>query len=59
MSYKLTKDHIIKYLEKGCLNKAINKSKEIDIRCLWDNEKFVNVKLIDVRQKNQVVVNEQ
>ena len=42
MSYKLTKDHIIKYLEKGCLNKAINKSKEIDIRCLWDNEKFVN-----------------
>lgn len=42
MSYKLTKEYIIKYLEKGCLNKAINKSKEIDIRCLWDNKKFVD-----------------
>jgi hypothetical protein len=36
-----TKDYIIKYLEKGCLNRAITKAKEFDIRCIWDNDKFI------------------
>ena len=39
-------------------NEKLKESLDLSLNLL-NNEKFVNVKLIDVRQKNQVVVNEQ
>jgi len=39
-------------------NEKLKESLDLSLNLL-DNEKFVNVKLIDVRQKNQVIVNEQ
>jgi DNA-directed RNA polymerase subunit M/transcription elongation factor TFIIS len=39
----LTKEHIIKYLERGCLNRSIEKSKTYNIRCVWTNEKFIDL----------------
>jgi DNA-directed RNA polymerase subunit M/transcription elongation factor TFIIS len=39
----LKKEYLIKHLEKGCLNRSIKKAKEYDIRCIWDNEKFINI----------------
>jgi DNA-directed RNA polymerase subunit M/transcription elongation factor TFIIS len=40
---QLTKEHIVKYLERGCLNRAIKKAKTYNIRCVWANEKFIDV----------------
>jgi DNA-directed RNA polymerase subunit M/transcription elongation factor TFIIS len=37
------KECIIKYLERGCLNRAIESAKIYNIRCIWSNEKFVNL----------------
>jgi len=39
-------------------NEKLKESLDLSLNLL-NNEKFVNVKLIDVRQKNQVIVNEQ
>jgi DNA-directed RNA polymerase subunit M/transcription elongation factor TFIIS len=39
----LTKDKIIKKLERGCINRAIIKSKSYNIRCVWSDERFVNL----------------
>ena len=39
-------------------NESLKESLDLSLNLL-NNEKFVNVKLIDVRQKNQVIVNEQ
>ena len=38
-----TKEYIITSLEKGCLNRAVVKSKTYNIRCVWSNEKFTNL----------------
>ena len=38
-----TKEYIIKNLERGCLNRAVEKSKSYNIRCVWSNEKFTNL----------------
>jgi hypothetical protein len=38
-----TKENIIKYIERGCLNKAIEKSTSYNIRCIWSDEKFINL----------------
>lgn len=37
----LTKEYIIKYLERGCLSRSIEKAKLYNIRCVWTDEKFV------------------
>lgn len=37
------KENIIKHIEKGCLIRAIEKAKTYNIRCIWSNEKFVNL----------------
>ena len=39
----LTKEYIIKNLEKGCLNRAIDKSRIYNIRCVWSEPNFVNL----------------
>lgn len=39
----LDKEHIIKYLERGCLNRAIERAKIYNIRCIWSNDKFINL----------------
>lgn len=39
----LTKDYIIEYLERGCLNRAVEKAKVYNIRCVWVNQKFVDL----------------
>ena len=39
----LNKEQIVKYLERGCLNRAIEKAKTYNIRCVWTNEKFINL----------------
>lgn len=39
----LTKEYIIKYLERGCLNRAIEKAKSYNIRCVWTDEKFIHL----------------
>lgn len=39
----LTKASIIKKLERGCLNRAIVKSKVYNIRCVWSDDQFVNL----------------
>ena len=39
-------------------NEKLKESLDLSLNLL-NNEKFINVKLIDVRQKNQVIVNEQ
>ena len=39
-------------------NEKLKESLDLSLNLL-NNEKFVNVKLIDVRQKNQVIINEQ
>lgn len=38
-----TKEYIVKKLEKGCLNRAIYKSRVHNIRCVWSEPKFVNL----------------
>lgn len=38
-----SKEHIVKNLERQCLNKALNKAKLHNIRCIWQNESFVNI----------------
>jgi len=38
-----TKEHIVKNLERGCLNRAINKSRIHNIRCVWSEPKFVDL----------------
>ena len=38
-----TKERVVKHLERGCLNRAVEKSKLYDIRCVWSNEKFTNL----------------
>ena len=38
-----TKEYIITRLERGCLNRAVSKSKTYNIRCVWSNEKFTNL----------------
>ena len=38
-----TKEYIISNLERGCLNRAVEKSKTYNIRCVWSNEKFTNL----------------
>jgi DNA-directed RNA polymerase subunit M/transcription elongation factor TFIIS len=39
----LDKKYIIKYLERGCLNRAIERAKIYNIRCIWSNDKFINL----------------
>jgi DNA-directed RNA polymerase subunit M/transcription elongation factor TFIIS len=39
----LNKDKIIKKLERGCVNRAIIKSKSYNIRCVWSNKRFVDL----------------
>jgi len=39
----LTKEYIAKYLERGCLNRAIKKAKSYNIRCVWTDEKYVDL----------------
>lgn len=41
--FYLTKDYIIKNLEKGCLRRAIEKAKTYNIRCVWSNDKFISL----------------
>ena len=41
--FYLTKDYIIRHLERGCLNRAIEKAKTYNIRCVWSNDKFVSL----------------
>lgn len=38
-----TKEFIIKNLERGCLNRTLQKAKTHNIRCVWPNTKFVNL----------------
>jgi DNA-directed RNA polymerase subunit M/transcription elongation factor TFIIS len=39
----ITKEHIVKQLERGCLNRTINKSKLYNIRCIWADARFVDL----------------
>ena len=39
----VTKESIVKNLEKGCLNRAIDKSRIYNIRCVWSEPKFVDL----------------
>jgi hypothetical protein len=34
---------IIKYIENSCLNETIRKSREYNIRCVWNNIQFENI----------------
>jgi DNA-directed RNA polymerase subunit M/transcription elongation factor TFIIS len=36
-------EYIVTKLEKGCLNRAIEKSRTYDIRCVWSEPKFVDL----------------
>ena len=38
-----TKEYIVKNLERGCLNRAVEKSKTYNIRCVWSNTKFTDL----------------
>jgi DNA-directed RNA polymerase subunit M/transcription elongation factor TFIIS len=38
-----TKAKIIEKLERGCLNRSIAKAKSYNIRCVWSDERFVNL----------------
>lgn len=38
-----TKEDIVKYLERGCLMRSIEKAKTHNIRCVWSNDKFVSL----------------
>ena len=38
-----TKEYIIRNLERGCLNRAIQKSRVHNIRCVWSETKFVDL----------------
>ena len=40
---ELSKEYISEQLEKGCLNRAIKKAKEYNIRCIWSNPKFIDI----------------
>lgn len=40
---RLTKEYIVKYLERGCLNRSIEKATTYNIRCVWSNDKFTEV----------------
>ena len=40
---KNKKEDIIKYIERSCLNKAIEKSNIFNIRCNWFDEKFIDI----------------
>jgi DNA-directed RNA polymerase subunit M/transcription elongation factor TFIIS len=39
----LTKDKIVEKLERGCVNRSIDKAKSYNIRCVWSDERFVNL----------------
>ena len=39
----LTKDDIIRYVEKSCVNRTIEKAKNSDIICTWENSDFVGI----------------
>lgn len=39
----ITKNDIVKQLEKSCLSKTLKKAKQQKIRCLWSDENFVNI----------------
>lgn len=34
---------LVKYLEIGCINRAISQSKKFNIRCIWNNSAFVDL----------------
>ena len=38
-----TKEYIAECLERGCLNRSIEKAKKYNIRGVWVNEKFINL----------------
>lgn len=38
-----TKEYIAERLERGCFNRSVEKAKTYNVRCVWDNEKFVNL----------------
>lgn len=39
----LTKEYITKHLERGCLNRSIEKAKSYNIRCIWTESKFIDL----------------
>jgi DNA-directed RNA polymerase subunit M/transcription elongation factor TFIIS len=39
----LSKEYITKYLERGCLNRAIEKAKSYNIRGIWTDHKFIDL----------------
>jgi DNA-directed RNA polymerase subunit M/transcription elongation factor TFIIS len=39
----LTKEYIVKNLERGCINRTVQKANEHNIRCVWTNPKFSNL----------------
>jgi DNA-directed RNA polymerase subunit M/transcription elongation factor TFIIS len=38
-----TKEYIIRNLERGCLNRTINKGRVHNIRCVWSESRFVDL----------------
>jgi DNA-directed RNA polymerase subunit M/transcription elongation factor TFIIS len=40
---QFTKEYVVRKLEKGCLNRAIQKSRVHNIRCVWSEPKFVDL----------------
>ena len=38
-----SKEFITKCIERGCLNRAIEKAKSYNIRCIWSNNKFLDL----------------
>ena len=43
MTQPYTKEYIVRNLERGCLNRAIEKARVYNIRGVWSNENFTNL----------------
>lgn len=39
----LSRSYLVKNLERGCMNRAVEKAKKYNIRCVWSNKSFVDL----------------